>query len=113
MSLDLAVRARIETLLAANPSSCSRRQPARAAMRLLSKAIGALDAIRRRLHPRRRWPTPRSAKASRPTGERPTIPAALHRRRTGRRSDIILQMVGSGELHAALGFRRRRTARRR
>ena len=86
MSLDPALRARIESLLAIQPRRAVHEgRTARAAMRLLGQGGRRAGRARRRLRPRRRAGRPGDPRRHQGIRRVADDPAALHRRRAGRR----------------------------
>ena len=105
MSLDPAVRTRIETLLAANPVVLFMKGNPRAPQcGFSSKAVGALDATGAAYAHVDVLADPEIREGIKAYGEWPTIPQLYIGGELVGGSDIILQMAGSGELHAALGL---------
>ena len=105
MSLDPALRARIETLLAANPVVLFMKGDPRApACGFSSKAVGALDAAGASYAHVNVLTDPEIREGIKAYGDWPTIPQLYIGGELVGGSDIILQMAGSGELHAALGL---------
>ena len=104
MSLDPALRARIETLLAANPVVLFMKGDPRApACGFSSKAVGALDAAGASYAHVNVLTDPEIREGIKAYGDWPTIPQLYIGGELVGGSDIIVQMAGSGELHAALG----------
>ena len=105
MSLDPAVRARIEALLAANPVVLFMKGNPRAPQcGFSSKAVGALDATGVTYAHVDVLANPEIREGIKAYGEWPTIPQLYIGGELVGGSDIILQMAGSGELHGALGL---------
>ena len=105
MSLDPALRARIETLLAANPVVLFMKGDPRApACGISSKAVGALDAAGASYAHVNVLTDPEIREGIKAYGDWPTIPQLYIGGELVGGSDIILQMAASGELHAALGL---------
>ena len=105
MSLDPALRARIETLLAANPVVLFMKGDPRApACGFSSKAVGALDAAGASYAHVNVLTDPEIREGIKAYGDWPTIPQLYIGGELVGGSDIILQMAASGELHAALGL---------
>jgi len=105
MSLDPALRARIESLLATNPVVLFMKGEPRAPQCGFSaKAVGALDATGARYAHVDVLADPEIREGIKAYGEWPTIPQLYIGGELVGGSDIILQMAGSGELHAALGL---------
>ena len=105
MSLDPALRARIETLLAANPVVLFMKGDPRApACGFSSKAVGALDAAGASYAHVNVLADPEIREGIKAYGDWPTIPQLYIGGELVGGSDIILQMAASGELHAALGL---------
>ena len=105
MSLDPAVRTRIDTLLAANPVVLFMKGNPRAPQcGFSSKAVGALDATGAAYAHVDVLADPEIREGIKAYGEWPTIPQLYIGGELVGGSDIILQMAGSGELHAALGL---------
>ena len=105
MSLDPAVRTRIETLLATNPVVLFMKGNPRAPQcGFSSKAVGALDATGAAYAHVDVLADPEIREGIKAYGEWPTIPQLYIGGELVGGSDIILQMAGSGELHAALGL---------
>ena len=105
MSLDPALRARIETLLATNPVVLFMKGNPRAPQcGFSSKAVGALDATGAAYAHVDVLADPEIREGIKAYGEWPTIPQLYIGGELVGGSDIILQMAGSGELHAALGL---------
>ncbi len=105
MSLDPALRARIDSLLAANPVVLFMKGNPRApACGFSSKAVGALDAAGAAYAHVDVLQDPEIREGIKAYGDWPTIPQLYIGGELVGGSDIILQMAGSGELHAALGL---------
>ena len=105
MSLDPAVRARIESLLATNPVVLFMKgNPNAPQCGFSSKAVGALDAAGADYAHVDVLSDPEIREGIKAYGDWPTIPQLYIRGELVGGSDIILQMAGSGELHAALGL---------
>ena len=105
MSLDPALRARIETLLATNPVVLFMKgNPNAPQCGFSSKAIGALDAAGATYTHVDVLSDPEIREGIKAYGDWPTIPQLYIGGELVGGSDIILQMAGSGELHAALGL---------
>ena len=104
MSLDPALRARIETLLATNPVVLFMKgNPNAPQCGFSSKAVGALDAAGADYAHVDVLSDPEIREGIKAYGDWPTIPQLYIGGELVGGSDIILQMAGSGELHAALG----------
>lgn len=105
MSLDPALRARIETLLATNPVVLFMKgNPNAPQCGFSSKAIGALEAAGATYTHVDVLSDPEIREGIKAYGDWPTIPQLYIGGELVGGSDIILQMAGSGELHAALGL---------
>ena len=105
MSLDPATRARIDSLLAANPVVLFMKGNPRAPQcGFSSKAVGALDAAGATYAHVDVLADPEIREGIKAYGDWPTIPQLYIGGELVGGSDIILQMAGSGELHAALGL---------
>ncbi|MEG3050518.1 MAG: Grx4 family monothiol glutaredoxin, partial [Thermomonas sp.] len=105
MSLDPALRARIETLLATNPVVLFMKgNPNAPQCGFSSKAVGALEAAGATYAHVDVLSDPEIREGIKAYGEWPTIPQLYIGGELVGGSDIILQMAGSGELHAALGL---------
>ncbi len=105
MSLDPALRARIETLLATNPVVLFMKgNPNAPQCGFSSKAIGALDAAGATYTHVDVLGDAEIREGIKAYGDWPTIPQLYIGGELVGGSDIILQMAGSGELHAALGL---------
>ena len=105
MSLDPAVRARIESLLATNPVVLFMKgNPNAPQCGFSSKAVGALDAAGADYAHVDVLSDPEIREGIKAYGDWPTIPQLYIGGELVGGSDIILQMAGSGELHAALGL---------
>ena len=104
MSLDPAVRARIDSLLAANSVVLFMKgNPNAPQCGFSSKAVGALDAAGADYAHVDVLSDPEIREGIKAYGDWPTIPQLYIGGELVGGSDIILQMAGSGELHAALG----------
>ena len=104
MSLDPTLRARIDTLLAANPDVLFMKgNPNAPQCGFSSKAVGALDATGVDYAHVDVLSDAEIREGIKAYGEWPTIPQLYIGGELVGGSDIILQMAGSGELHAALG----------
>ncbi len=104
MSLDPTLRARIDTLLAANPVVLFMKgNPNAPQCGFSSKAVGALDATGVDYAHVDVLSDAEIREGIKAYGEWPTIPQLYIGGELVGGSDIILQMAGSGELHAALG----------
>ena len=104
MSLDPALRSRIETLLAANPVVLFMKGEPRAPQCGFSaKAISALDATGVPYMHVDVLSDGEIREGIKAYGDWPTIPQLYIGGELVGGSDIILQMAGSGELHTALG----------
>ena len=105
MSLDPALRARIDSLLAANPVVLFMKGNPRApACGFSSKAVAALDAAGATYAHVDVLADPEIREGIKAYGDWPTIPQLYIGGELVGGSDIILQMAGSGELHTALGL---------
>ena len=105
MSLDPALRSRIESLLAANPVVLFMKGEPRAPQcGFSSKAVAALDATGATYAHVDVLADPEIREGIKAYGDWPTIPQLYIGGELVGGSDIILQMAGSGELHAALGL---------
>jgi monothiol glutaredoxin len=105
MSLDPALRARIESLLAANPVVLFMKGNPRAPQCGFSaKAVGALDATGATYAHVDVLADPEIREGIKAYGDWPTIPQLYIGGELVGGSDIILQMAGSGELHGALSL---------
>lgn len=105
MSLDPVLRARIDTLLAANPVVLFMKgNPDAPQCGFSSKAVGALDAAGATYQHVDVLADAEIRDGIKAYGEWPTIPQLYIGGELVGGSDIILQMAGSGELHAALGL---------
>ena len=105
MSLDPALRARIETLLATNPVVLFMKgNPNAPQCGFSSKAIGALEAAGATYTHVDVLSDPEIREGIKAYGDWPTIPQLYISGELVGGSDIIVQMAGSGELHAALGL---------
>ena len=104
MSLDPALRARIDTLLATNPVVLFMKgNPNAPQCGFSSKAVGALDATGVDYAHVDVLSDAEIREGIKAYGEWPTIPQLYIGGELVGGSDIILQMAGSGELHDALG----------
>ncbi len=104
MSLDPALRTRIETLLAANPVVLFMKGEPRAPQCGFSaKAISALDATGVPYMHVDVLSDSEIREGIKAYGDWPTIPQLYIGGELVGGSDIIMQMAGSGELHTALG----------
>ena len=104
MSLDPTLRARIDTLLATNPVVLFMKgNPNAPQCGFSSKAVGALDATGVDYAHVDVLSDAEIREGIKAYGEWPTIPQLYIGGELVGGSDIILQMAGSGELHAALG----------
>ena len=105
MSLDPALRARIDSLLSANPVVLFMKgNPGAPACGFSSKAVGALDAVGATYAHVDVLQDAEIREGIKAYGDWPTIPQLYIGGELVGGSDIILQMAGSGELHAALGL---------
>lgn len=105
MSLDPALRARIETLLSANPVVLFLKgSPDAPQCGFSAKAVGALDATGARYAHVNVLADPEIREGIKVFGDWPTIPQLYVNGELVGGADIITQMAGSGELHAALGL---------
>ena len=105
MSLDPALRARIDSLLAANPVVLFMKGNPRAPQCGFSaKAVAALDATGATYAHVDVLADPEIREGIKAYGDWPTIPQLYIGGELVGGSDIIVQMAGSGELHAALGL---------
>ena len=105
MSLDPTLRARIDTLLAANPVVLFMKgNPNAPQCGFSSKAVGALEAAGATYAHVDVLSDPEIREGIKAYGDWPTIPQLYIGGELVGGSDIILQMAGSGELHAALGL---------
>ncbi len=105
MSLDPALRTRIETLLASNRIVLFMKgQPQAPQCGFSAKAIGALDALGVDYVHVDVLSDPQIREGIKEYGEWPTIPQLYIGGELVGGSDIIEQMAHSGELHAALGL---------
>ena len=105
MSLDPALRSRIESLLAANPVVLFMKGEPRAPQcGFSSKAVAALDATGATYAHVDVLADPEIREGIKAYGDWPTIPQLYIGGELVGGSDIILQMAASGELHAALGL---------
>lgn len=105
MSLDPALRARIDALLAANPVVLFMKgRPEAPQCGFSTKAVGALDAVGATYAHVDVLADPEIREGIKVYGDWPTIPQLYIRGELVGGSDIILQMANRGELHAALGL---------
>ena len=105
MSLDPALRARIDALLAANPVVLFMKgSPDAPQCGFSAKAVGALDAAGATYAHVDVLADPEIREGIKAYGDWPTIPQLYIGGELVGGSDIIVQMAGSGELHAALGL---------
>jgi len=105
MSLDPTLRARIDTLLAANPVVLFMKgNPNAPQCGFSSKAVGALEAAGATYAHVDVLSDAEIREGIKAYGDWPTIPQLYIGGELVGGSDIILQMAGSGELHAALGL---------
>ena len=105
MSLDPTLRARIDSLLAANPVVLFMKgNPGAPACGFSSKAVGALDAAGATYAHVDVLQDAEIREGIKAYGDWPTIPQLYIGGELVGGSDIIVQMAGSGELHAALGL---------
>ncbi len=105
MSLDPALRARIESLLAAQPVVLFMKGNPRAPQCGFSaKAVAALDATGAKYSHVDVLADPEIREGIKAYGEWPTIPQLYIGGELVGGSDIIVQMAGSGELNTALGL---------
>ena len=105
MSLDPALRARIESLLAANPVVLFMKGEPRAPQcGFSSKAVAALDATGATYAHVDVLADPEIREGIKAYGDWPTIPQLYIGGELVGGSDIIVQMAGSGELNSALGL---------
>ncbi|GAB1408627.1 Grx4 family monothiol glutaredoxin [Thermomonas brevis] len=105
MSLDPALRARIDTLLAANPVVLFLKgTPDAPQCGFSAKAVAALDSAGAQYAHVNVLADPAIREGIKAYGDWPTIPQLYIGGELVGGSDIILQMAGSGELHAALGL---------
>lgn len=105
MSLDPALRSRIDSLLAAHPVVLFMKGNPRAPQCGFSaKAIGALDATGTTYHHVDVLSDPEIREGIKAYGDWPTIPQLYIGGELVGGSDIIAQLAASGELHAALGM---------
>ena len=105
MSLDPALRARIEAVLAAHPVVLFLKgSPDAPQCGFSAKAVGALDAAGATYGHVNVLADPEIREGIKVFGDWPTIPQLyIHGELVGG-ADIITQMAASGELHAALGL---------
>ena len=104
MSLDPALRARIESLLAANPVVLFMKgSPDAPQCGFSAKAVAALAATGADYAHVDVLADPEIREGIKAYGDWPTIPQLYIGGELVGGSDIIVQMAGSGELHAALG----------
>ena len=105
MSLDPALRARIDALLAANPVVLFMKgSPDAPACGFSAKAVGALDAAGATYAHVDVLADPEIREGIKAYGDWPTIPQLYIGGELVGGADIIVQMAASGELHAALGL---------
>jgi len=105
MSLAPALRARIETLLAAHPAVLFMKgNPGAPQCGFSAKAVGALDAVGAEYAHVDVLADPEIREGIKLYGDWPTIPQLYIGGELVGGCDIIVQMAGSGELHAALGL---------
>ena len=105
MSLDPALRARIDSLLAANPVVLFMKGNPRApACGFSSKAVAALDAAGATYAHVDVLADPEIREGIKAYGDWPTIPQLYIGGELVGGCDIVTQMAASGELHAALGL---------
>lgn len=105
MSLDPAVRARIDSLLQANRIVLFMKGEPRAPQcGFSSKAVGALDALGTDYAHVNVLADPEIREGIKAYGDWPTIPQLYIDGELVGGSDIVEQMAHSGELHAALGL---------
>ena len=105
MSLDPALRTRIESLLAANPVVLFMKGNPRApACGFSAKAVAALDATGAAYAHVDVLADPEIREGIKAYGDWPTIPQLYIGGELVGGSDIIVQMAGSGELNGALGL---------
>ncbi len=105
MSLDPALRRRIESLLAANPVVLFMKgNPGAPQCGFSAKAVGALDAAGATYAHVDVLADAAIREGIKAYGDWPTIPQLYIGGELVGGSDIILQMAGSGELHTALGL---------
>ena len=105
MSLDPALRTRIESLLAAHPVVLFMKgNPGAPACGFSAKAVGALDVAGATYAHVDVLADPEIREGIKAYGDWPTIPQLYIGGELVGGSDIIVQMAGSGELHAALGL---------
>jgi monothiol glutaredoxin len=105
MSLDPALRARIDELLAANPVVLFLKgTPDAPQCGFSAKAVGALDAAGARYAHVNVLADADIREGIKAYGDWPTIPQLYIGGELVGGSDIIVQMASSGELHAALGL---------
>ncbi len=105
MSLDPALRARIDALLAANPVVLFLKgTPDAPQCGFSAKAVGALEATGAQYAHVNVLADPEIREGIKAYGDWPTIPQLYIGGELVGGSDIILQMAGSGELHGALGL---------
>ena len=105
MSLDPALRSRIESLLAANPVVLFMKgNPGAPQCGFSAKAVGALDAAGATYAHVDVLADAAIREGIKAYGDWPTIPQLYIGGELVGGSDIILQMAGSGELHTALGL---------
>ena len=105
MSLDPALRSRIDTLLSENPVVLFLKgTPDAPQCGFSAKAVGALDAAGAQYAHVNVLADAEIREGIKVYGDWPTIPQLYIGGELVGGSDIILQMAGSGELHAALGM---------
>lgn len=105
MSLDPALRARIDALLAANPVVLFMKgSPDAPQCGFSAKAVGALDATGATYAHVNVLADPEIREGIKLYGDWPTIPQLYIGGELVGGSDIIMQMASSGELHTALGL---------
>ncbi len=105
MSLDLALRARIDALLQANPAVLFMKgSPAAPQCGFSAKAVSALDALGADYAHVDVLQDGEIREGIKAYGDWPTIPQLYIGGELVGGSDIILQMLNSGELHTALGL---------
>ncbi len=105
MPLDPALRARIDTLLAAHPVVLFMKgSPDAPQCGFSAKAVNALDAAGATYAHVDVLADPEIREGIKLYGDWPTIPQLYIRGELVGGSDILQQMAASGELHAALGL---------
>jgi len=105
MSLDPALRARIETVLSANPVVLFLKgTPSAPQCGFSARAVAALDATGATYAHVNVLADPEIREGIKVFGEWPTIPQLYVNGELLGGADIISQMAGSGELHTALGL---------